>query len=134
MSISAIVGPLVDLDFGTRCPKCDCAQMPPWSKDENSSETARACQTCGYVQERGARLPKPPVPKLSCFISNPSYVACCQGGDCKMDVGLNRHFVYSMTESPKYNVMTETRKVYCAACCPACREKRENETRSKQPA
>jgi hypothetical protein len=41
---------------GDKCPRCGKAQMPPWSKDENSCERARMCQnpSCYYVEEKPA--------------------------------------------------------------------------------
>lgn len=36
------------LGKGDVCPKCGESQMPCWS----GMETARACQSCGYVEEK----------------------------------------------------------------------------------
>ena len=39
------------LDNGDWCPQCKQNQMPKWN---SPSETARKCQECGVVEERGA--------------------------------------------------------------------------------
>jgi hypothetical protein len=75
---------------------------------------------------------------LSCSIPVAPYVAACQGsipvpGDGQrpcFNVGPNRHVIYSYIDKeygPGRVVTTESRKVYCPSCCPACRAKKEKE-------
>lgn len=40
------------LDSGNKCPQCGKDQMPKWSKDPQTAQSARACQACGFVQAR----------------------------------------------------------------------------------
>jgi hypothetical protein len=75
---------------------------------------------------------------LRCSIPIAPYVATCQGmrtveghdpAPCG-DVGPNRHVVYTYTNrvyGKDQVVLTESRTIYCADCCPACRAKKEKE-------
>ena len=41
---------MIGQEMGDECPVCKKKQLPPYGK--NSIATARACQNCGYVEER----------------------------------------------------------------------------------
>lgn len=68
----------------------------------------------------------------ACSIPNPFLVAMCQGEGASdgsvgshrcLNVGANRHFVYQVKMDEKYGVTTESQRVFCPRCCPACRAK-----------
>jgi hypothetical protein len=53
---------MLDDQMGCVCPKCKQRQMPLWSKSQDSTELARACQNCGHVETKESGSAPVPVP------------------------------------------------------------------------